>query len=160
MSPNDIAAAMGRVLGRKVKYQDVSPKITLKAIKAISPPNYSVTLLEAMKYYTDEYRRGAFAVNAPTQDVEIVGGRTPEGFETIARRYLAEHPELRPSFAGKLKAIGGFAKILLTRAPDVTATEAEKDFVMLTDPTFCQDDAEWRDSHTRTPLQSIAEKVA
>ena len=160
MSPNDIAATMGRVLGRKVKYQDVSPKMTLKAIKAISPPNYSVTLLEAMKYYTDEYRRGAFAVNAPTRDVEVVGERTPESFESIARRYLAEHPELRPSFAGKLKAIGGFVKILLTRAPDVAAVETQKDFVMLKDPAFCQDDAEWRDSHSQTPLRSIASNAA
>jgi len=161
MSPNDIAAAMGRVLGRKVKYQEASPKMVLKVAKALSPPNYSVVLLEALKYYTDEYRRGAFAVNAPTRDVEIVGGRTPESFESIARRYLAEHPELKPSFAGKLKAIGGFVKILLTRAPDVTAIEIEKDFVMLKDPKFCLDDAEWRETHAPPArLQSIAGKAA
>jgi NAD(P)H dehydrogenase (quinone) len=160
MSPNEIAAAMGRVLGRKVKYQDISPNMMLKAIKAVSPPNYSVMLLEALKYYTDEYRRGAFAINAPTQDVAHVGGRTPESFESIARRYLAEHPELTPSFVGKLKAIGGFVKILLTRAPDVKAIEANKDFVILEAPTFCLDDAEWRDTHSQTALRSIAGKVA
>jgi NAD(P)H dehydrogenase (quinone) len=160
MSPDDIAAAMGRALGRKVKYQDISPKMMLKAVKAVSPPGYSIVLLQALKNYTDEYRRGAFAVNAPTRDVEIVGGRTPEGFESIARRYLAEHPELRPSFAGKLKAIVGFLKILVTRAPNVRAIEIEKDFVMLKDPKFCLDDAEWRGTHEATRLKSIAGHAA
>jgi NAD(P)H dehydrogenase (quinone) len=160
ISPNEIAAAMGRALGRKVKYQDVPPKMMLKAIKAINPPDYSVVLLQALKNYTDEYRRGAFAVNAPTRDVEIVGGRMPENFESIARRYLTEHPELKPSFAGKLKAIGGFLKILITRAPDVEAIEAEKDFVMLKNPKFCLDDAEWNETHTPTRPQLVAGKVA
>jgi NAD(P)H dehydrogenase (quinone) len=160
MSPDDIAAAMGRALGRKVKYQDISPKMMLKAVKAVSPPGYSIVLLQALKNYTDEYRRGAFAVNAPTRDVEIVGGQAPENFESIARRYLAEHPELRPGFSGKLKAIGGFLKILFTRAPNVRAIEIEKDFVMLKGPKFCLDDAGWRDTHEATRLESIAGQAA
>jgi NAD(P)H dehydrogenase (quinone) len=160
ISPNEIAAAMGRALGRKVKYQDISPKMMLKAVKAVSPPDYSIVLLQALKNYTDEYRRGAFAVNAPTRDVEIVGGKTPENFETIARRYLTEHSELKPSFTGKLKAVGGFLKILVTRAPDVAAIEAEKDFVILGEPKFCLDDTEWRDSHTPTRIQSVKGKAA
>jgi NAD(P)H dehydrogenase (quinone) len=159
MSPHDIAAAMGRVLGRNVKYQEASTKMMLKFVKAAARPD-NVMLLQAATYYTDEYRRGAFAVNAPTRDVEIVGGRTPESFESIARRYLAEHPELKPSFVGKLKVIGGFLKVLLTRAPDVTAVEIEKDFVMLKDPKFCLDDPEWNETHTPTRLQSITGKVA
>jgi len=160
LSPDDIAAAMGRALGRKVKYQEASPKMALKFAKALSPPNYSVVLLEALTYYTEEYRRGAFAVNAPTGDVEIVGGRQPENFESIARRYLAEHPELRPSLTGKLKAIGGLLKILVTRAPDVAAIEAEKDFVNLQAPTFCLDDSAWRDSHETTSRKSASARAA
>ena len=151
---------MGKVLGRKVKYQDISPKMMLKAIKAMPPPNYSEAALSQLKIYTDEYRCGAFAVNAPTQDVEKVGGRVPENFESIARRYVAEHPNLTPNYAGKLKAIGGFLKILVTRAPDVKAIETKKDFVILEAPTFCHDSAEWRDSHTQTPLQLITGNVA
>jgi NAD(P)H dehydrogenase (quinone) len=160
MSPNDIAAAMGRALGRKVRYQEASPTMVLKVVKAVSPPNYSVMLLEALKYYTDEYRRGAFAVNAPTRDVEVVGGQVPENFESIARRYLAEHPELRPSFSGKLKAIGAFVKILLTRAPNVRAIEIEKGYVMLKEPKFCLDDAEWRETHEATRPKSTAGQAA
>ncbi|MFT5160778.1 MAG: NAD(P)H dehydrogenase (quinone) [Paracoccaceae bacterium] len=160
MSPNEIAAAMGRALGRKVKYQDVPPKMMLKAIKAINPPDYSVVLLQALKNYTDEYRRGAFAVNAPTRDVEIVGGQVPESFVIVARRYIAEHPDLKPSFSRKLKAIGGFLKILFTRVPDVAAIEAEKDFVVIKNPKYCLDDAEWIETHTPARLQAVMGKVA
>jgi len=160
MSPDDLAAAMGRALGRKVKYQNISPKLMLKALKATAPPNYSVVLLEAGNYYTEEYRRGSMAINAPTRDVETVGGRTPESFESIARRYIAERPDIRPSFAGKLKAVGGFLKILVTRAPDIAAIEAQKDFVMIKAPTFCQDDAAWRAAHAPTDLKSVAGQAA
>lgn len=147
MSPNDIATVMGKVLGRKVKYQDISPKLMLKAMKAMPPPGFSETMYSMLKNYFYEYRRGTFAINAPTQDVQMVGGRVPESFESIARRYVAEHPEITASFAGKLKAIGGFMKILATRAPDVDAVEAKKDFVILKAPTFSQDDPDWRRSH-------------
>ena len=92
--------------------------------------------------------------------MEIVGGQGPESFENIARRYIAEHPDLRPSFSGKLKAIGGFLKILVTRAPDVAAIEAEKDFVVIKNPKFCLDDAEWIETHTPARLQSVTGKVA
>jgi NAD(P)H dehydrogenase (quinone) len=151
LSPNDIAAAMGRVLGRKVKYQDISPKMLLKAMKATAPPNYSEAVSSQIKIYADEYRRGTFAVNAPTRDVENVGGRVPESFESVVRRHLTEHPDLKPSLAGKLKAIGGFLKILVTRAPDVKAIEAKKDFVILKAPAFNQDDADWCKTHHSNP---------
>jgi hypothetical protein len=36
----------------------------------------------------DEYRRGAFAVHAPTNAVRELTGREPEDFETIARRIV------------------------------------------------------------------------
>ncbi|KPA21127.1 NAD(P)H azoreductase [Shimia sp. SK013] len=160
LSPNDIAAAIGQALGRRVKYQNISPRLMLKALKATAPPNYSVVLLEAGHYYTDEYRRGSMAVGAPTTDVETVGGRTPENFESIARRYVAARPKLRPSLAGKLKAIGGFLKILITRAPDVSAIETQKDYIKLKAPAFCLDDDTWRESHASTELKPISKQVA
>lgn len=160
LSPNDIAAVMGRVLGRKVKYQDIAPKMLLKAMKATAPPNYSQAAPSQVTIYADEYRRGAFGVNAPTRDVENVGGRVAESFESIVRRHLAEHPDLKPSLAGKLKAIGGFLKILVTRAPDVKAIEAKKDFVILEAPVFCQDSPSWLDTHRPNPQGSVTESAA
>ena len=160
MSPNDIAATMAKVLGRQVKYQDISPKMMFKAMKAIPPPGFSDSAYSMLKTYSDEYRRGTFAINAPTQDVEIVGGREPENFESIARRYLAKHPEITPSFAGKIKAVGGFLKILFTRTPDIDAIDANKDSVGLEAPTFSQDDIGWRETHRPKPQPNATGKVA
>ncbi len=164
ISPNEIAAAMGRALGRKVKYQDIPEKMMLKAFKALgtqaAASNYSEAGAYQIKLYADEYRRGAFAVNAPTRDVETVGGRTPESFESIVGRYVSERPDLKPSVSGKLKALTGFLKILVTRAPNIADIEAQNDFVMLKTPTFCLDDAEWRETHDPDLQIKAREKVA
>ena len=132
----------------------------LKALKALPPSNYSEAAVSQLKLYADEYRRGAFAVNAPNRNVEIVGGRMPEGFESIVRRHAAQRPDLAPGFGRKLKAIGGFLKILATRAPNVEAIEAKKDFVVLEAPNFSQDDPDWRDTHLKTTRLSLAGKAA
>ncbi len=82
LSPIEIAAIMGKVLGRKVKYMDVSEAMMLKALKVQGFPEMMPTQL---RLYADEYRRGAFAVHAPTNAVRESTGRQPEDFETIAR---------------------------------------------------------------------------
>ena len=151
LSPNQIAAAMGRALGRQVRYQDISENMMLKALKAHPPSNYSEAAVSQLKIYADEYRRGTFAVNAPTADVHNVGGRDPQDFETIVRKTVAERPDLQPSFARKLQAMAGFLKILATRAPDVAAIEVGKDFVQLGNPAFSQDDPDWRATHQAKP---------
>jgi len=160
LSPNDIAAAMTRALGRKVSYQDISERMMLKALKALPPATYSEAAVSQLKLYANEYRRGAFAVNAPTRNVEIVGGRMPESFENIVRRHAAQRPDLAPGFGRKLKAIGGFLKILATRPPNVEAIAAKKDFVVLEAPNFSQDDPDWRDTHQKTTQLSLAGKAA
>ncbi len=147
LSPNELAAAMGRALGRNVRYQDISEKMMLKALKALPPSNYSEAAVSQLKIYAEEYRRGAFAINAPTRDVEIVGGRAPEPFESIVRRTVSARPELKRSRDRTLGAMGGFLKILLTRAPDPAAIEAQRDFVQLAKPSFVQEDAQWRETH-------------
>lgn len=154
LSPDEIAAAMGRALGRRVRYRDIPEKMMLKALKALPPSNYSEAAVSQLKIYADEYRRGAFAVNAPTRDVALVGGREPESFESIVRRAVAERPGLQPSFWRTLGALGGFLKILVTRPPDTARIEEAKDFVRLADPLFSQDDAAWQASHQdRSPTK-------
>ncbi|MEH6545142.1 MAG: NmrA family NAD(P)-binding protein [Sneathiella sp.] len=161
LSPDDIAAAMGRALGRKVKYRDISEEMMFKAVKASPPPGYTDTALTQVRQYAAEYRHGAFGVNAVTRDVEIVGGRKPENMETITRRYMAENPDAyKPSFAGKMKAIGGILKILTTRAPNINLIEKQKDLVKIASPTYCLDDAEWCESHKPKDLKLVAGQVA
>ncbi len=148
ISPNEIAAAMGKALGREVKYRDIPEKMMFKAVKASPPSDFSETALTQVKQYAAEYRHGAFAVNAVTQDVETVGGRTPENFESIVRRYIAKRPDdFKPSFAAKMKTIAGFLKILVTRAPNIAGIEKQKDLVQIEAPTYCLDDTEWCQTH-------------
>ena len=55
-------------------------------------------------------------------------GRPPEPFETIARRYIAQHDLIAPGLrAGtKLGALAFMVKMMLTRAPDLDRWERER----------------------------------
>lgn len=151
ISPNEIAATLGKVLGRSVRYQDISEAMFLKALSAVPPPNYSETMLTQLNIYVEEYRRGTFAVNAPTNAVEEVAGRPAEDFETIARRVVAERPEAQRTAGRRLRALANMLKIALARRPDVDAIEHRRGHVLIDDPAFCGDNAEWLDSHRPPP---------
>jgi hypothetical protein len=49
-----------------------------------------IDVFSNVRYYIDDHKRGAFELGAPTTDVLDVTGRSPEDFETIARRYAAQ----------------------------------------------------------------------
>ena len=159
MSPDDLAAAMGRALDRKVRYVDVSERMMTKALRANPPSNYSEAAVSQLAIYADEYRRGSFAVNAPTPDVERIGGRTPEPFESIVRRYVQADPSLQPSLGRRLSALLAFLKIGITPALNLDQVQRQRDYVQLVDPAFSQDSAEWIEGHVApspTPLLRTA----
>ena len=147
LSPNEIAQTMGRALGRKVRYQDISETMFLKALRAVPPPNYSNTMLTQLRLYVEEYRRGAFAVNAPTDVVQAVTGRPAESFELIARREVARRPEAVRTVASRVRALANFVKIALARTPDVAAIERREVHVLIKDARYCGENPEWRESH-------------
>ncbi len=144
ISPNEIAGSLGRALGRRVVYRDISERLLLKALTARGFPRAMQTQL---RRYADEYRRGAFAVNAPTEAVREVGGREPEGFDAIARRVVADRPEVRRTAGNMLRALANFAKLLMTPAFDPDALERDRNHILLADPSFVRDSADWRASH-------------
>ena len=160
MSPDDIAAAIGRVLGRRVRYMDISEKMMTKALRALPPTNYSEAAVSQLAIYADEYRRGSFAVNAPTNDVQRIGGRTPEGFESIVRRMVAERPELRTNLPRQVLAAIRFAKILLTPALDLGKVQTERDYILIAHPRFSQETAEWVATRDPSRTAVIPELVA
>ena len=155
LSPNEIPAAMGKALNRRDRYRNISENMMLKARRAHPPSNYSEAAVSQLAIYAAEYRRGTFAVNAPTTDVQNVGGREPKNFEAIVREAMAERPDLGPSFARKLQAMAGFVKLLATTPPDISGIEAGKDFVQLANPAFSQDDPHWCASHQHNPRRSL-----
>ncbi|MBC8241516.1 MAG: NmrA family NAD(P)-binding protein, partial [Alphaproteobacteria bacterium] len=144
LSPNEIATILGKALGRRVKYQDISEAMLLKALKVQGFPEAMPTQL---RLYTDEYRRGAFAIHAPNNVVRELTGREPETFEAIARRTVRTHPDAVRTFSNKLKAMGNFMRILLTANIDPDAVELRRDHVLLESPAFVQDSRTWRERH-------------
>ncbi len=79
-----MAARIGRLIGRPVRYVDLSPADLKNAMLAQGTPAWLAdALLELQQYYTD----GPGA--SLTQDVREVLGRAPSDFDT----FLREHAE-------------------------------------------------------------------
>lgn len=144
LSPEEIAGTFAKVLGRRVKYQDIPEKMLLKALTAQRRPKFQISQL---RYYTEDYRRNAFGIGAPTNAVLEIGGREPEDFEAIVRRYVANSAEAVQSLRNKLKAFRFFTKMLLTRAPSMDPYERERDHVLLREPLYAPDSDDWRAEH-------------
>ncbi len=87
LGADDMAQAIGRAVGRSVR---VVPTPTWLFMKAARMAGMSIDLMSNVRYYIDDHKRGGFELGAPTADVLHVTGRSPEDFETIARRYAAQ----------------------------------------------------------------------
>jgi NAD(P)H dehydrogenase (quinone) len=87
LGADDMARAIGRAVWRSVR---VVPTPTWLFMKAARMAGMSIELMNNVRYYIDDHKRRAFELGAPTTDVLDVTGRSPEDFETIARRYAAQ----------------------------------------------------------------------
>ena len=143
ISTTEIAEILTGVLGRQVKYRDVSLDMYLKAAAAQGFPTFELT---SLRFFTQELRGGTFAVAAPTTHVEEISGRPPESFESIARRYIADPDLIWPGLrAGtKLGAYTFMIKMMLTRLPDLDRWERDHGHAMLKAPVLAHDSDEWR----------------
>jgi len=151
ISPHDVADVLAVVVGRKVKYQDASPKMFLKAATAQGVKAFEIAHI---RFYFEELRGGTFAVGAPTDHVQEICGRPPEPFETIARRYIAQPDLIAPGLrAGtKLGALAFMVKMMLTRAPDLDRWERERGHPMLREPVLAHDSRDWREAAEQKKL--------
>lgn len=152
LSVIDIAGIFAKVLKRKVKYMEISPKMFLKAGIAQGFPIIQPAHLA--HYYFEEHQRGALMVNAPNDTVLEIGGRAPEDFETITRRYCAERPEAIQTFGNKLKAMQFFIKMLMTPAPDMDDYEQQQDYPLIKEADYSSDSEEWLASHDQQDATS------
>ncbi len=142
LTPSDVAAVCERILGRSVRYYDISTKMFTKAAIALGMSSFEVSHL---RYFVEEHQKGAFAISAPTDHVEIVTGRPPESFEETAKRYL-ENPALvhrRFKIGGKLGAIKTMLKTAFTKAPNLDAFERSRMVPMIHDPQLAHESTEW-----------------
>ena len=154
LSPTEIAGAFTRVLGRRVRYLDMPDWMSRKALRALGISAFEQSQL---RHYFEEYRRNAFAVNAPTGAVAEVGGTAPEEFDSIVRRYVASRPEARRSLAGAVRAMASLVRILATPALDLDRVDRDQGLPTIVAGELTAQSASWRATHAGAPvLQEIA----
>jgi uncharacterized protein YbjT (DUF2867 family) len=145
LSPEEIAEAFGRVLGRRVRYIDVPPSFSSKILRADgSIPDFQIAQVLS---YLEEYRRDAFAVGAPTSAVQEVGGREPEEFEVIARRYLAANRNAVRTLGGFTRTMLAVLKTMVTPALDLDAYTRRADLPRLQSARYSGESPEWGATH-------------
>jgi NAD(P)H dehydrogenase (quinone) len=156
LSPPDIAAILGKVLGRKVTYRHTPMRMVSKVMR----DRLSLYALAAYEQYVIDYQKNAFAINAPTDVVRRITGREAEDFETIARRYAATIPEARRSFATQFKLMLGMIIALLRPAPQTAPYLALGEFSERSHVTFSADSPEWHHSHEQQASEPSGENTA
>lgn len=142
ISGYDIARVFGKILGRKVSYENIPTSLFVKSAKVLGFSNFEISHL---RHYAQELRAGAYAVFAPTDHVELVTGRKSEDFEVTARRYI-ERPELvfpALEIGSKVGAVWQLLKIILTRAPDFDRWESERGYPRIKGSTLAHESEEW-----------------
>ncbi|MGH1352592.1 MAG: NmrA family NAD(P)-binding protein [Methyloligellaceae bacterium] len=158
LSPQDIAGTLGHILGRKVKYQDAPMKMFLKAVTAQGFPKFEIA---QVRYFMEELKNGVFATGAPTDHVEMLSGRKPEDFETIARRYIANpslvHPDLQTGTM--FQAIKFLIKMMMTRVPDLDAWERDQNHPALKNPQLAHESSIWKQAAENYRLHLNDNKV-
>lgn len=143
LSMADIAQTVGRVLGRRVKLQAVSEKMFMKAAKVGGSGDFEIS---NVRQFVKDGKLGVFSVHAPTTDVLDVSGRPPEDFETTVRRYAAM-PFARRSLPNTLRAIGDFARIMLTPALNADRYDARLEQPVPPNPQLAGESGVWEREH-------------
>jgi uncharacterized protein YbjT (DUF2867 family) len=143
LSGQDMAQAIARVVGRSVR---VLPTPAWLFMKSARLGGFPIELMNSVRYYIDDHRRGAFELGAPTTDVLDVTGRPPEDFETIARRYAAL-PQNRRTARNRLRHLAGLLIAPLSRGFDFDTYDRELRRPFPSRPQFARESTVWQREH-------------
>ena len=146
LSVREMAAIIGRVLGRRVRHVNLPMPLLLRAARL---QGVSAFELDGFRTYARDHDAGAFAFGAPTDDVLQVTGRPAEDFETIARRYAAL-PEARRSLGATLREAARF--MIVPLVPGYDFAGRARDYPAPPAPRFAMDDAHWQAGHAPASL--------
>jgi NAD(P)H dehydrogenase (quinone) len=144
LSPDEIATVFGRVLGTKVKYQNVGMRLFLKAAKALAISDF---VIEELYWFLQDYQRNSFGIGAPTSAVLDVGGHPPEDFEQIVRRYVANSQSAKRTPGARLRAVANLLKAATTRSPDPTTIARRLAIPKTAHATLAADSTLWNSTH-------------
>jgi uncharacterized protein YbjT (DUF2867 family) len=143
LGAEDMARAIGRAVGRSVRFVPTPIWLFMKAARM---SGYPIDLFSGIRYYIEDHERGAFELGAPTTDVLDVTGRPPENFETIARRYAAPFLNQR-SFANWLRQFTQFIIAPLSPGFNFDRYDRELRRPFPQEPQFATDSKVWRREH-------------
>ena len=118
VTAREMAETYSRILGRKVKLMPISDDMFFKAVLAAADEfGYDAFIAMQTVFYMQEFRKGRFAVGAPTNFVKELTGRDPEDFETIARNFIDTSPYKQRSLTNKLMALKKFMNLFFVKLP-------------------------------------------
>src|SRR6201987_4848089 len=143
LSAEDMAKAIGRAVGRSVRFV---PTPTWLFMKGARMSGFPIDLFSGIRYYTEDYERGAFELGAPTTDVFDVTGQPPEDFKTIARRY-ATLPRNQPTLGNRLREFLQFMIAPLGPGFNLDRHARELRRPSPSEPTFPPASIVWRREH-------------
>lgn len=138
-----MAGIIGQVLGRKVRHLELPMWMFLRAARL---DGAGTTELLNFPTYAAELRAGTFAVGAPNDDVLEATGRPAESFATTAARYAAA-VAARPGAWPRLRTLARFARVGVTRTPNVTRIAEHLQIPDLGDARVGIDSPTWREDH-------------
>jgi len=151
----EMAKAIGRAVGRSVRVVPTPIWLFMKAARMAGMP---IDVLSNVRYYIHDHRRGAFELGAPTTDVLDLTGRSPEDFETIARRYAAQ-PRNRHTFGNWLRELAQFMVAPLSPGFNLDRYDRELRRPFPSAPQFASDGKVWRREHDVAGLAKSAAPV-
>ena len=159
LGAEDMAKAIGRAVGRSVRFV---PTPTWLFMKAARMAGFPIDLFSGIRYYIDDYERGAFELAAPTTDVLDVTGRPAEDFETIARRYAAPFRDQR-TLGNWLREFARFMVTPLSPGFNLDRYDRELRRPFPSQPQFAPESQVWRREHGVTdganPAVSVHKKA-
>ncbi len=145
LDPNEIAFIFGKVLDRKVRYQDAPLNLFLKVAKSLRLSDF---LILQLYWFLQEYQKNSFGIGAPTNAVFEVSGVQPENFEHIVRRYVAASPISKRSVANTSRAAVNLIRALITPSPNLNLIARNLGFPDKMEPAlFAVESEEWRSEH-------------
>jgi NAD(P)H dehydrogenase (quinone) len=143
LGAEDMANAIGRVVGRSVR---VVPTPAWLFMKAARMGGHPIDAFSGIRYYINDHTRGAFELAAPTTDVLDVTGQPPEDFETIARRY-ALLPGNQRTLGNRLRELAQFMIMPLSPGFNFDRYDRELRRPFPADPQFALDSTIWQREH-------------
>jgi uncharacterized protein YbjT (DUF2867 family) len=143
LGAEEMAKAIGRAVGRSVRFV---PTPTWLFMKAARRAGFPIDLFSGIRYYIDDYERGAFELGAPTTDVLDVTGRPAEDFETIARRYAAPFRDQR-TLGNWLREFARFMVTPLSPGFNLDRYDRELRRPFPSEPQFAPESQVWRREH-------------